>query len=58
MGALGRAREEYHVWGIKMRSYAKRKDSPEYTEAFRRTHAAHNNIQDIRAQLRTLGVDV
>jgi hypothetical protein len=41
-----------------MRRYSTRKDSPEYKEAFRRANAAHNNFQDIRAQLKRFGIDV
>ena len=54
------AQEERIVWGNKMLmlTYAKKTDSPEYREAFRRANAAHNNIQDIRAQLRRYGIDV
>jgi hypothetical protein len=55
---LAEAREEHQVWGARMQRYAERKDSPEYQEAFRRSHAAHNNIQDIRAQLKSFGIDV
>ncbi len=58
LARLADAREDHQVWGGTMRRYAVRKDSPEYQEAFRRSHAAHNNIQDIRAQLKRLGIDV
>jgi hypothetical protein len=44
LARLADAQDECHAWGNKMLSYSKRKDSPEYKEAFRRTNAAHNNI--------------
>ena len=58
LARLADAQDERRVWGTKMNSYSNRRDSPEYQEAFRRSHAAHNNIQDIRAQFKRFGVDV
>jgi hypothetical protein len=58
LARLADAQDERHVWGNKMLSHSKRKESPEYKEAFRRTNAAHNNMQDIRAQLKSFGIDV
>lgn len=60
LARLADALDERRVWGNTMRMLgsSNRRDSPEYQEAFRRSHAAHNNIQDIRAQLQRLGIDV
>jgi hypothetical protein len=52
------AQDEHNVWGTRMDRCSTRKDSPEYQEAFRRAHAAHNNMRDIRAQLKSFGINV
>jgi hypothetical protein len=58
LARLADAQDDRKVWGSKVQRYSTRPDSPEYQEAFTRSRAAHNAIQDIRAQLKRFGIDV